>query len=63
MLILYVGLLSYLVFIKGDPLAPKQVDPRIAPASSADSLRFVACPLPLLRAQAPPATPAIFYIL
>ena len=30
------------------PLAPKQVAPRIVPASSAASLRFVACPLPLL---------------
>ena len=30
------------------PLAPKQVAPRIVPASSAASLCFVACPLPLL---------------
>ena len=30
------------------PLASKQVAPRIVPASSAASLRFVACPLPLL---------------
>ena len=30
------------------PLAPKQVATQIAPASSVDLLRFVACPLPLL---------------
>ena len=30
------------------PLAPKQVAAQIAPASSVDLLRFVACPLPFL---------------
>lgn len=33
---------------EGLPLAPKQVAPRIVTASSAASLRFVACPLPFL---------------
>ena len=41
------------------PSLPSQVAPRIVPASSADSLRFVACPLPLLRGH--PATPRNFY--
>ena len=37
------------------PLSPKQVAPRSAPASRAASLRFVACPPPLLAvAQTPP---------
>ena len=35
------------------PLAPKQVAPRIVPASSAVSLRFVACPPPLLLGLCP----------
>ncbi|MBQ6781036.1 MAG: ATP-binding cassette domain-containing protein [Treponema sp.] len=40
------------------PLAPKQVAPRIVPASSADSLRFVACPLPPLRGKSPVTPPS-----
>ena len=46
---------------KAFPSLPSQVAPRIAPASSAILSALLTCPLPLLRAQAPPATLALTY--